>query len=176
MASQGNEHSGEKGEIEVKSQMEEIPQVEAADNSSNDDDNPTRQTTMTRAVWLACIALCLSYTTAFQQNSCTSAIVKHIDAELGKSRPYDVYEEDLMFLAGPTNYYNWILSSYTIAVSVTLPLSGGLSDIFGRKPFFIAGTIVSLIGTAIALAAQNVPMVITGMIFKGIGSGGQQLA
>jgi hypothetical protein len=40
--------------------------------------------TMTKAVWLACIALGLSYTTAFQQNACTAAIVKHIDAELGQ--------------------------------------------------------------------------------------------
>ena len=39
---------------------------------------------MTKAKWLACIALSLSYTTAFQQNACTAAIVKHIDAELGK--------------------------------------------------------------------------------------------
>jgi MFS family permease len=78
--------------------------------------------------------------------------------------------------SGPTNYYNWILSSYTISVSIALPLSGGMSDIFGRKPFFLVGTVISLIGTAIALGAQNVPMVITGMIFKGIGAGSQQLA
>jgi len=41
---------------------------------------------MTRAKWLACAALCISYTTAFQQNACTAAIVKHIDAELGKNK------------------------------------------------------------------------------------------
>jgi len=84
MASQERGPSGEKGEIEMSKQGGR-PQVDAADISSNDDDNIVRpQKTMTRAVWLACIALCLSYTTAFQQNSCTAAIVKHIDAELGK--------------------------------------------------------------------------------------------
>jgi hypothetical protein len=41
------------------------------------------QHTMTKAVWLACIALGFAYTTSFQQNACTSAIVKHIDTELG---------------------------------------------------------------------------------------------
>jgi hypothetical protein len=62
------------------------PQLEKADVSSNDEDEIARpQKTMTKAIWLACIALCLSYTTAFQQNSCTAAIVKHIDAELGRS-------------------------------------------------------------------------------------------
>src|ERR1700744_4519370 len=38
---------------------------------------------MTTTIWLACIALGLSYSTAFQQNACTTAIVKHIDTELG---------------------------------------------------------------------------------------------
>ncbi|KAF2664163.1 MFS general substrate transporter [Microthyrium microscopicum] len=114
---------------------------------------------ISRAKWLAIIALCLSYTTTVQQNACTAAIVKHIDAELG-----------------PTNYYNWILSAYSISVSVALPLAGGLSDIFGRKPFFLVGTLIALVGTVVALAAQNVPMIIAAMVLKGIGAGSQQLA
>jgi hypothetical protein len=58
--------------------------VEKADSSkSGSDANVAPQQTMTKAVWLACIALCLAYTTAFQQSSCTNAIVKHIDTELG---------------------------------------------------------------------------------------------
>jgi MFS family permease len=77
---------------------------------------------------------------------------------------------------GPTTYYNWMLTAYTIAVSVSLPISGGLSDIFGRRKFVIAGCFVSLMGTAIALGSQNIPMMIAAMTLKGIGSGSQQLA
>jgi hypothetical protein len=40
---------------------------------------------MTRAKWLACLALGLSYTTAFQQGACLGAIVKSIDEALGVS-------------------------------------------------------------------------------------------
>jgi hypothetical protein len=43
------------------------------------------QTSMSKTKWLACIALCVCYTTAFQQHMCTSSIVKHIDAALGMS-------------------------------------------------------------------------------------------
>src|ERR1700761_9400329 len=57
-----------------------------------------------------------------------------------------------------------------------LPLAGGLSDIFGRRYFFIAGCCFSLIGTIVALAATSVPMVIAGMVLKGMGSGSQQLS
>lgn len=49
---------------------------------------PAKEKTMTKAIWLACFGLCLAYTTSFQQNACTSAIVKHIDAELGNLVPY----------------------------------------------------------------------------------------
>ncbi|KAF2428787.1 MFS general substrate transporter, partial [Tothia fuscella] len=77
---------------------------------------------------------------------------------------------------GPTTYYNWMLTAYTIAVSVSLPISGGLSDIFGRRRFVIAGCCISLIGTAIAIGSQNIPMMIAAMALKGIGSGSQQLA
>lgn len=69
-----------------------------------------------------------------------------------------------------------MITSYTISTAVSTPLCGGMSDIFGRKGFIIVGCTISLVGTVIALAAQNVPMVIAGMILKGIGAGSQQLA
>jgi hypothetical protein len=74
-------------EIEMSNKDQSRPQLEKADISSNDEDEIARpqKAVMTKAIWLACIALCLSYTTAFQQNACTAAIVKHIDAELGRS-------------------------------------------------------------------------------------------
>jgi hypothetical protein len=55
------------------------------DHSSDSDAPPLQrtQTTMNKEKWLACIALCLAYTTAFQQNSCTGAILKQIDEALG---------------------------------------------------------------------------------------------
>jgi hypothetical protein len=67
---------------------EKLHTIETAAPRSDSEDEPPlarAQTTMTKTKWLACIALCLCYTTAFQQNACTSAIVKHIDAELGMS-------------------------------------------------------------------------------------------
>lgn len=47
--------------------------------------NPTGpgEPRMTRAKWLACLALGLGYTTTFQQIACTATIIKHIDDELG---------------------------------------------------------------------------------------------
>ncbi|TID24217.1 Neutral ceramidase B [Venturia nashicola] len=130
-------------------------------NTDNGDEPALQKpdTSMNKAKWLACIALCLANTTQFQQQCTTSVILKYIDEKLG-----------------PTTYYNWMLTAYTIAVAVSLPISGGLSDIFGRRRFIICGCCISLVGTSIAIGAQNIPMMIAAMTFKGIGSGGQQLA
>ncbi|KAF1986553.1 MFS general substrate transporter, partial [Aulographum hederae CBS 113979] len=77
---------------------------------------------------------------------------------------------------GPTTYYNWMVSANTITTAVSLPLAGGLSDIFGRRWFLIVGNCFSLVGAIVSLAAQNVPMVIAGSAVTGLGSGAQQLA
>ncbi|TLD20987.1 Neutral ceramidase B [Venturia nashicola] len=87
------------------------------------------------------------------------AIVKSIDEALG-----------------PTTYYNWMLSADTITSTMSLPLAGGLSDIFGRRMFIIAGGFVSLLAAIIALAAGNLPTVIASAAVAGLGSGSQQLA
>ena len=69
--------------------LEEVEQVQTivADNESDSDHEEKQarpvETRMTKAKWLACIALCISYSTAFQQNAVTAAIAKHIDDELG---------------------------------------------------------------------------------------------
>lgn len=60
--------------------------------------------------------------------------------------------------------------------SLVLPLAGGLSDIFGRRWFFIIGTCFSLVGAIIACAAPDVPTVVAGMLVCGFGGGSQQLA
>ncbi|KAE9970013.1 hypothetical protein EG328_006520 [Venturia inaequalis] len=128
------------------------------ENSFEENQGGENGSSMTRAKWLACAALALSYSTSFQQNACTATIVKHIDAALG-----------------PTTYYNWILSGHNITVTLMLPLAGGLSDVFGRKWFVIGGSLFSLSGVIVALAARDIPTMIAAMVLKGIGSGAQQI-
>ena len=42
--------------------------------------------------------------------------------------------------------YAWLFSSYLLASSVTVPVVGKLSDLFGRRPFYIGGLLLFLIG------------------------------
>jgi hypothetical protein len=77
-------------EIQLDALKGVTTEVEKLEESTNGNDvvhvavaGPQGTSNMTKAKWLACIALGFSYTTAFQQNACTAAIVKHIDTELG---------------------------------------------------------------------------------------------
>ncbi|TLD18252.1 Neutral ceramidase B [Venturia nashicola] len=145
-------------DIELKEAEMNRNSLGRGDSFEAEIENGEQESSMNRTKWLACIALGLSYSTALQQHACTATIVKHIDAALG-----------------PTSYYNWMLSANNIANSIALPLSGGLSDIFGRKIFFIGGCMLSLTGVTVALAARNIPTMIAAMLLKGFGSGAQAL-
>src|SRR5579875_1801875 len=47
------------------------------------------------------------------------------------------------------NHYAWVATSYLLASTVAVPIYGKLSDIYGRKPFFIGGMVVFLLGSAL---------------------------
>jgi hypothetical protein len=64
----------------------EVATSDEAEPSSSTDEEEYIEPRMTKAKWLACIALGISYTTAFQQGATVGAIVKSIDEALGARR------------------------------------------------------------------------------------------
>ncbi|MEW9672758.1 MFS transporter [Ammoniphilus sp. 3BR4] len=40
------------------------------------------------------------------------------------------------------NLYAWVFTSYMMAAAITVPNYGKLSDVFGRKPFYLFGLIM----------------------------------
>src|SRR5256885_15914390 len=42
----------------------------------------------------------------------------------------------------------WVTTAYLITATITTPLYGKLSDIYGRKPFFLTAITVFLLGSA----------------------------
>ncbi len=69
------------------------------------------------------------------------------------------------------NLYAWLFSSYLLASSVTVPVVGKLSDLFGRRPFYIAGLGLFLIGSAVSGFSQNMEQLIAARAVTGIGGG-----
>ena len=54
----------------------------------------------------------------------------------------------------------WVGSAYALASTAILPLTGGLADIFGRKPIMLMSIVLFSLGSALAGAAQNMNMMI----------------
>src|SRR5215831_13152148 len=56
--------------------------------------------------------------------------------------------------------YTWVITSYLLASTCTVPVIGKLSDMYGRKSFFIGGMVIFLLGSALCGTAQNMTQLI----------------
>ncbi|MCZ4607506.1 MFS transporter [Streptomyces sp. Lzd4kr] len=75
---------------------------------------------------------------------------------------------------GGFSVFSWLFSGYLLAVTVTLPVYGKLSDTFGRKPVLIAGAAVFLLGSLLCAVAWNMAALIAFRIVQGLGGGALQ--
>src|SRR5436190_22172938 len=46
-------------------------------------------------------------------------------------------------------HYAWVTTAYMLTSTVVVPIVGKLSDLYGRKRFYIVGLIVFLVGSAL---------------------------
>nr|WP_229924717.1 MFS transporter [Streptomyces sulfonofaciens] len=75
---------------------------------------------------------------------------------------------------GGFSVFSWLFSGYLLAVTVTLPLYGKISDTFGRKPVLIVGIIVFVIGSLLCATAWNMAALIAFRVVQGLGGGALQ--
>ncbi len=67
--------------------------------------------------------------------------------------------------------YAWVFTAYMIASTVTIPVYGKLSDIYGRKPFYILGLALFMLGSALSGQAHSMRELILFRAFQGLGGG-----
>ncbi|HJT58480.1 MAG TPA: MFS transporter, partial [Ktedonobacteraceae bacterium] len=72
---------------------------------------------------------------------------------------------------GGITLYSWVFSSYLLTSTTTVPIYGKLADLYGRKPLFLFGTAVFLIGSAASGAAQSMEQLIIFRAIQGLGAG-----
>jgi EmrB/QacA subfamily drug resistance transporter len=73
-------------------------------------------------------------------------------------------------LAG-NDIYVWAVTIYLLTSTISVPFWGKLSDIYGRKPMFMIGITIFLIGSALSGLSQNMTELIAFRGFQGIGAG-----
>lgn len=69
------------------------------------------------------------------------------------------------------NIYAWVFTAYMMTSAVTVPIFGKLSDIYGRKPFYIFGLGVFMIGSAVSGQAHSMMELILARGLQGLGGG-----
>ena len=68
-------------------------------------------------------------------------------------------------------YYVWAVTIYLLTSTISVPFWGKLSDIYGRKPIFMIGIVIFLVGSALSGLSQNMGMLILFRGIQGVGAG-----
>ncbi|MGO3363583.1 MAG: MFS transporter [Corynebacterium sp.] len=75
---------------------------------------------------------------------------------------------------GDFSRYPWLFSGYLLAQAVTVPVFSKLADTYGRKPVILCGISVFVVGSAVAVVAPTMTMLIVCRVIQGIGAGAVQ--
>ncbi|PRB03220.1 MFS transporter [Microbacterium sp. MYb64] len=65
----------------------------------------------------------------------------------------------------------WVTTAYLITSTISVPIYGKLSDIFGRRPLFIFGITVFILGSVLSTFSTSMLMLAGFRAFQGIGAG-----
>lgn len=72
---------------------------------------------------------------------------------------------------GGLNYYSWVFTSFMLTSAIMTVVAGKLSDIYGRKPFFLIGILIFSIGAFLCGTSGTIEQLIIYRAIQGIGAG-----
>ncbi|RAV05107.1 MDR family MFS transporter [Paenibacillus sp. YN15] len=77
----------------------------------------------------------------------------------------------IIAILGGMDYYTWVITIYMLTSTIATVLVGKLSDIYGRKPFILAGIVFFMIGAFLSGFSKDIFQLITYRGIQGIGAG-----
>jgi EmrB/QacA subfamily drug resistance transporter len=72
---------------------------------------------------------------------------------------------------GGLHVYSWVFSGFLLSSTVTMPLWGRLSDLFGRRSIYLTGLAIFLLGSALSGMAGTMGQLIAFRMLQGLGAG-----
>jgi EmrB/QacA subfamily drug resistance transporter len=67
---------------------------------------------------------------------------------------------------------SWVVSAYLVATTVTTPIYGRLSDLYGRRPVLLASIALFLVASVFCALSQTMLQLIMARVLQGAGGGG----
>jgi len=106
--------------------------------------------------WLVAITVTLATFMEVLDTSIANVALPHMAGSLGASQ----------------DEATWVLTSYLVASAIILPISGWLSNRFGRKRFYMGCVMMFTVCSMLCGLAQTLPLLIGARILQGLGGGG----
>ena len=106
--------------------------------------------------WLIALTVTLATFMEVLDTSIANVALPHIGGSLGASQ-----EEA-----------TWVLTSYLVSSAIVLPISGWLSDRFGRKRFYMTCVAIFTVCSLLCGLAPSLPILILARVLQGAGGGG----
>lgn len=106
--------------------------------------------------WIIAITVTMATFMEVLDSSIANVALPHIAGTLGASS-----EES-----------TWVLTSYLVSTAIVLPMSGWLSNVIGRKRFYMTCVALFTMSSFLCGLAPNLPMLIVFRILQGAGGGG----
>lgn len=72
---------------------------------------------------------------------------------------------------GGVEIYSWVFSGFMLASTVSGPIWGRLSDLYGRKGFYLAGIGIFVLGSVLAGMSNSMEMLVATRALQGLGAG-----
>jgi EmrB/QacA subfamily drug resistance transporter len=72
---------------------------------------------------------------------------------------------------GGLSHYSWVFSAYLITATVTVPVWGKLSDLYGRRLFYQLGIAIFLVGSVLSGVSTSMAQLIAFRALQGLGAG-----
>lgn len=66
---------------------------------------------------------------------------------------------------------SWVVTATLLAAGVTMPISGRLADMYGKKPVLVVSAVVLLVGSVASAVSSVVPLVLAGRALQGAAMG-----
>jgi EmrB/QacA subfamily drug resistance transporter len=73
---------------------------------------------------------------------------------------------------GGLSHLSWVVTSFLLTSTATTPLYGKLSDLYGRKPLFIAAILIFLAGSILCGLSGSMTQLVVFRGIQGLGAGG----
>ena len=70
--------------------------------------------------------------------------------------------------------FSWVFSAFLLTSAATVPIYGKLADLYGRKPVFLAGAGLFLLGSALCGTADGIGQLVAYRALQGLGAGAVQ--